>query len=251
MRLILGGVVLVASLVHAQEASDAGTTDELVRGARDISELSLEALLDTPIAIASKGAAARDARDTPGVVTAVTREEILASGARDLLEVLQLVPGFSFHVDVVGVVGAGFRGLWGHEGKVLLLVDGMEMNEQLYSTTQFGNEIPVHIIERVEVIRGPGSAVYGGNAELAVINVITRQAKDLKGLVVAGRYSQMSHLFADRTIALSGGWVFDNGVEVAANITGGQGNRSQSLYTDFLGQTNALKAHSFYIDPLV
>src|SRR5207253_3581733 len=101
--------------------SDAGSTVNDSTGlpaVRDISELSLDALLDTPITVASK-AAARDARDTPGVVTAISREEIVSSGARDLLEVLQLIPGFSFHTDVVGVVGAGFRGLWGHEGKVL------------------------------------------------------------------------------------------------------------------------------------
>src|SRR5437764_2667312 len=128
MRQILGGVLLAASLAQAQPG-DAG-----VPVVRDVDELSLEALLDTPVAIATKGA--RDVRETPGVVTAVTREEILASGARDLLEVLQLIPGFSFHVDVVGVVGVGFRGMWGHEGKLLLLIDGIEMNELLYQNTE-------------------------------------------------------------------------------------------------------------------
>src|SRR4051812_14438705 len=128
MRQLLGAALLAASLAHAQprdaaSGDDGGvSTDPLTAGARDISEVSLEALLDVPITVVTKGA--RDARESPGVVTAVNREEILASGARDLLEVLQLIPGFSFHIDVFGVVGAGFRGLWAHEGKVLLLVDG-------------------------------------------------------------------------------------------------------------------------------
>lgn len=75
---------------------------------RDVKDLSLEDLLDQPVEVTTR--TARKARQAPGVV--LTREEILATGARDLLEVLQLVPGFSFHADVEGVVGVGFRGLW-------------------------------------------------------------------------------------------------------------------------------------------
>ena len=67
-------------------------------------------------------------RDSPGILTLLSREEILASGARDLLDVLQLVPGFAPAVDVEGAVDVGFRGVWGHEGKILLLLDGQEMN---------------------------------------------------------------------------------------------------------------------------
>lgn len=254
MRVILAGLVLAASAASASEdeAPDAGHDStgvgELIGNAKDISELSLADLLDTPIAVATKDA--RNTRETPAVVTAVSREEILTSGASDLLGVLQLVPGFSFHTDVVGVVGAGFRGLWGHEGKVLLLIDGIEMNDLLYSTTQFGNRIPVHIIERVEVIRGPGSAVYGGNAELAVVNVITRQAKDLQGVEVAGRYAQNSNTYADRTLGLSAGWAFESGAEVALNFSTGQGRRSQSTYTDFAGTSVDLKTTN-WVDPFV
>ncbi|MBL8920250.1 MAG: Plug domain-containing protein [Myxococcaceae bacterium] len=88
----------------------------------DIDEFSLEALLDAPGEVATRDA--RTTREAPNVVLLVTREEIVASGARDLLEVLQLLPGFTFHHDVTGVVGVAFRGLWGHEGKVLVLLDG-------------------------------------------------------------------------------------------------------------------------------
>ena len=62
--------------------------------------------------------------DSPAVVTAVSAEEIRSSGARDLMDVLLLVPGFFFGVDVQGNIGPGFRGLWGVEGKILLLIDG-------------------------------------------------------------------------------------------------------------------------------
>src|SRR5687767_10245664 len=98
MRRLLPVVVLAlsASAAHADEQPK-----------KDVKDLSLDDLLETPIAVASS-AQARTSRDAPGVVTAMSREEIVASGARDLLEVLQLIPGFSFHTDVEGVVGAGF-----------------------------------------------------------------------------------------------------------------------------------------------
>lgn len=151
----------------------------------DVDDLSLEALLDTRVEVATSDA--RTALEAPNVVVLLTRDDIVASGSRDLLEVLQLVPGFTFHHDVSGVVGVAFRNLWGHEGKVLVMLDGQEVNELLYSSTQFGHHVLAHTIERLEIIRGPGSALYGGSAELAVINVITRQGRSLQGGEVAGR----------------------------------------------------------------
>ncbi len=168
----------------------------------DVSDLSLESLLDTPVEVTKD---ARSSREAASVLLVVTREEVLASGARDLLEVLQLVPGFSFHQDVEGVVGVGFRGLWGHEGKVLLMLDGQEINELLYTTTQFGHHVLVSQIERVEIIRGPGSALYGGSAELAVVNVITRSGKDLQGGAISGRYAQGETGFHDWSLGASVG----------------------------------------------
>src|SRR3954471_7742222 len=87
--------------------------------AQGLADLSLEDLLNTPTTVASSKAT--KLRETPGVVTVVTRDEIRASCAADLIDVLMLVPGFTFGVDVIGAVGVAFRGNWGHEGKVLLL----------------------------------------------------------------------------------------------------------------------------------
>jgi outer membrane cobalamin receptor len=136
-------------------------------------------ILNTPITVASS--VPLSVRESPGIVSIIQREEILASGARDLLEVLQFVPGFDFASDTQGVVGLGVRGNWGHDGKVLLLIDGQEMNEPLYGTLQFGGHYPIDDVLRIEIIRGPGSVVYGGYAELAVINVITRKGGTIGG----------------------------------------------------------------------
>ena len=155
----------------------------------DMSTLDLEALLSLETDVAS--ATELTLRESPAIITVISRDELVRVGARDLMDALALVPGVGFGVDVQGVVGIGFRGLWGHEGKVLLLVDGQPMNEVLYGTLQFGNHIPVELIERIEIIRGPGSVVYGGFAELAVIDVITRTAAALEGGAVAATYGRM------------------------------------------------------------
>jgi outer membrane receptor protein involved in Fe transport len=190
--------------------------------------------------------------DSPAVVTAVTADDIRNSGARDLMDVLLLVPGFFFGVDVQGTIGPGFRGLWGHEGKVLLLIDGKEMNEQLYSTMQLGHEFPVELIERVEVVRGPGSVIYGGNAELAVINVITRSVQGSTDLLVGGTYGQRERSYGRRGGVVSGRLVFENvpGLSTFLSASMGQGQRSDATYRDFLG-TQVSMVDATRLDPLV
>ncbi|MCY1000759.1 TonB-dependent receptor plug domain-containing protein [Myxococcus sp. MISCRS1] len=189
-------------------------------------------------------------RDSPAVVTSLTAEEIRDSGARDLMDVLLQVPGFFFGVDTQGTVGPGFRGLWGYEGKVLLVVDGKELNEQLYSTMQLGNELPVELIERIEVVRGPGSVIYGGNAELAVINVITRGVQGSSDLMVSGTYGQLESVNGRRSLTLSGRKVFESapGLSVFASASLGQGQRSDGRFEDFFGNTAQLGGNT-KLDP--
>ena len=125
------------------------------------------------------------------------------------MQVLQFIPGFDFGVDVEGVVGIGVRGNWGHEGKVLMLWDGLEMNEELYSTLQFGGHYPVSQIKRIEIIRGPGSAMYGGNAEYAVINIVTING-DLDGVAVDAEYSCSKDATASQGISAAFGKKWTN-----------------------------------------
>ncbi len=82
-------------------------------------ESDLMTLLNTPVTVASRKA--MTTRESPGVITLITREEIQSMGARDLIDVLRMVPGLDFNYDVQGVVGPSMRGLWGYEGKMLLM----------------------------------------------------------------------------------------------------------------------------------
>ncbi|MDQ7772955.1 MAG: TonB-dependent receptor plug domain-containing protein [Elusimicrobiales bacterium] len=138
---------------------------------------SLEEILNIRTSVASRLEFA--AREAPAIVTVITREELLNSGARNMIDALRLVPGLDFGVDVESLLGAGMRGNWGHEGKILVLVDGQRYNEYFLGTAQL-ERVPVEQVERVEVIRGPGSVVYGGSAGLGVIKVMTRGAGSIK-----------------------------------------------------------------------
>lgn len=123
-------------------------------------------------------------RYSPNIVSLVTEEEIQTMGARDLIDVLNQVPGFHFGQDTKGNVGLGIRGNWAAEGKVLVMINGMEINEHYTAHTYFGSHFPVNMIKRIEIIRGPGSSIHGGYAEFGVINIVTKAPKDLSGLEV-------------------------------------------------------------------
>lgn len=196
-------------------------------------DLSLEDILNLKVSVASKKA--MTTREAPGIVTLITSEEIRHSGARDLIDVLHLVPGISFGADVLGVTGLTMRGQWGHEGKILLLWDGQEMNELFYNNTVFGNHYPVDQIKRIEVMRGPGSAVYGGYAELAVINIVSKEAGDLNGVQASVAYGQMTGTYAQRNLNLAYGKKYSDDLSVSLQTFVGQGVRSGRDYTDMNG----------------
>ena len=146
-------------------------------------ESDLQKILNKNVAVSTQKLTTRE---TPGIISVVTSEEIQNSGARDLIDVLRLVPGFDVMQDLQFVMGIGLRGSWANEGKVLVMMDGQPFNELLYQTVAVGNRFSVDAIERIEIIRGPGSAVYGGSAEYGVINMITKAAGSLNGVAVYG-----------------------------------------------------------------
>jgi outer membrane receptor protein involved in Fe transport len=211
----------------------------------DFNDFSLEDLLEIELQITT-GGIIQDIRESPGIITVVTKEDITRSGARDLLDVLAIVPGFGFGTDSFSTIYPGFRGIWAADGKMLVLLDGHNMQELLYLTTMMGNRFPADWIERVEIIRGPGSVTYGGSAELTVINIVTKDAEKLDGIAISGSYGQMldgmanydqsfSKTYDRRNLSVSYGQIFHDldDLKVNLNVFLGQGNRSDQPYTDF------------------
>lgn len=183
-------------------------------------------------------------RESPSIITVINRDEIQNSGARDLTDVLRLVPGFDVMQDLQFVLGLSLRGSWANEGKVLVMVDGVPFNELLYQSVAVGNRFPIDAIERIEIIRGPGSAVYGGSAEYGVINIITRAAESLNGVSVYGSLG----LHSNATGRMNGGvMAAQKKSNIAWDVSAfrGKGNVSNNK---FLGMHNL--ADSTKADPL-
>lgn len=181
----------------------------------------------------------------PSIVSVVTRHDIEAYGARDLADILRLVPGFEFGVDVFGITGQSFRGIWAHEGKSLLMIDGIMQNELGYGNYNFFGTIPASMIEKVEIVRGPGSAVYGGFAEVDVINVITHQAKNLDGIRLSGELGAMSRGGSSREGSVSYGSQTD-ALRVSAHVGYGSTLLSRRDYSDFFGNRLKLDRDTAY-----
>jgi outer membrane cobalamin receptor len=231
-------MILVSRPVYAENEPGSDPLD-------DFRQLSLEEMLKVNVASLEQ----RTIKDSPSVITVITREDILNMGARDILDVLRRVPGFEIVTDIEGVANLGLRGNDLEGGAGLLMVDGVEINEPFYGATPLGHRIPIEDVQSIEIIRGPGSVIYGGHAEMAVINIITRSGADIEGASLAGRYGQMSKDYDLRDLTASGGHVFENGISFKASAFVGQGNRSDRTYTDVTGQSYDM-AERNKLDPL-
>lgn len=165
--------------------------EELEPLPQDLTELSLEELLEIPIRTVY--AAAKEEQSTlaaPSAVTIVDARAIETQQYRTLADVLRGVRGV-YVTDDRNYERLGMRGFappGDYNSRALLLVDGHRVNDNLYGTASIGLDFPldVDLIERVEVIRGPGSSLYGSNAFLGVIDVRTRSGADVDGLELSG-----------------------------------------------------------------
>jgi len=202
---------------------------------KDIFDYTLEELMNLEVRITSVDKTS-NIIDAPGIVTVVNEDEISNSGARDLIDILRLVPGFSFGSDVEGQLGIINRGNWATEGKILLMIDGQMINELSYSTVVVGNHIPVENIKRIEIIRGPGSAIYGGFAEMSVINIITKSGSDINGISGGVSHGSTANelIFRDGVYLSAGKKIKDFEFSFFGKTE--KGYRSDRNYTDLYGE---------------
>ena len=130
--------------------------------------------------------------DAPSSITVVTAEEIARYGYRHLADVLGGTRGFYMRYDRTYYY-AGVRGFsrpGDYNTRLLLTIDGRPLNDNLYGSTGIADDIPVDIdtIERIEIIRGPSSSLYGTGAFFGVINIVSKRGRDIQGVQVAAEY---------------------------------------------------------------
>ncbi len=178
-----GSVSVTVPVATAAALVDAGVSEATaLEGEAFFQEmLSVESQLQEMV-VSSTRTATR-ASQVPAVVTVVTADEIQSRALVDLAGVLRTVPGFYDVHDLV-THNIGVRGVSGGlraSGNVIkLMIDGVAVDYRPTTGNFFGPElIPIEIVERVEIIRGPASALYGANAFLGVVNVITKKGTSL------------------------------------------------------------------------
>jgi outer membrane receptor for ferrienterochelin and colicins len=156
----------------------------------DITTLSMQDLLNVDI-VSTASKFPQDVREAPASITVITREDIHRYGHRTLADILGSVRGFYTTYDrnysYLGV--RGFARPGDYNTRFLLLVDGRRLNDGIYDMGPIGTDFPIDVslIERVEVIRGPGSSLYGTSAFFAVVNVFTSTGNTRKGLQLETR----------------------------------------------------------------
>jgi outer membrane cobalamin receptor len=137
--------------------------------------------------------------EAPGIVTVITAQEIKDMGARDLNDVMRMVPGFQLPGSSWYAKNYTVRGMpsQSYNWRVLMMLDGVPLNEPYFGQSNLNwADMPVNNVKRIEIIRGPGSALYGTYAFLAVINVITKEADDIGSVEVsagAGSWNSQHH----------------------------------------------------------
>lgn len=200
----------------------------------DLKASDCESLLHTELNMTTNASTSSDMniRNAPSVITVITDAQIKALGARDIMDVLRLIPGFHVALGENGNLGIGVRGNWANDGKVLLLLDGQEMNDIYSAQLTINKRFPVDFIKRIEVIRGPGSINYGGFAEFAVINIITYSPGEMNGLSVGYSTGQTKNMHTSDLFKISYGKKW-NKAALSVWYYGGKAQQSDAEYFGF------------------
>ncbi|NOY45971.1 MAG: TonB-dependent receptor [Deltaproteobacteria bacterium] len=147
----------------------------------DLTELPLERLMEIRVTTAARKP--QSLAETAGPVTVIRGEDLVRTGATTLAEALRMVPGVHvgrINANTWALSVRGFDGRWAN--KLLVMIDGRTVYSPLFSGVFWdAQDVLLEDVERIEVIRGPGAAMWGANAVNGVINVITKRAADTVG----------------------------------------------------------------------
>lgn len=189
------------------------------RAAADLTSLSLEQLMDIPVTGASKFEQKQS--EVAAAVSVISREEIRAFGWRTLGQALTSLPGIHTTYDrqytYLGARGLGLPG--DYNTRVLITINGNRVNEATYDSAMVGHAFPLDmdLVERIEYIPGPGSAVYGQNAMFGVVNLVTRTGQDVQGVELSA-VRQSTRLASSGRLSV--GHRLEDGTDVLVSLSG-------------------------------
>lgn len=171
--LVLGSFLLVPVCLKAQNDS-IPAIDRLL-------QLSLEELMNINVVTAS--GYLQKTTEAPSTITVISSQKIAERGYEQLEDALRDIPGIDMiHINGYAPTLIYFRGMYGAENlRALLMIDGIVENNILGSNDMGGPAYSLHNVERIEIIWGPASALYGANAFGGVINMITKKGADING----------------------------------------------------------------------
>jgi iron complex outermembrane receptor protein len=172
--------------VPASPSTSAGAaTDD---SSKDLLSLDLNDLMKITVTSTSKSA--QPFNKVAASMYVITAEDIRRSGAPNIPEALRLVPGVQVDQVDSGQYAVSIRGFNSvYSDKLLVLVDGRTIYNNLYGGVFWQDQkTPMEDIERIEVIRGPGTAIWGANAVQGIINIITKSTQDTQGLLATAEY---------------------------------------------------------------
>lgn len=151
------------------------------RSGPDLTQKSLEDLMSIEVTSVSKRE--QKTSQAAAAVFVISQEDIRRSGALNIPDLLRMVPGLDVAQIDAGkwaITARGFNGQYSN--KLLVLIDGRTVYTPIFAGVFWDSQnVPLDTIARIEVIRGPGAAVWGSNAMNGVINIITRNAADTQG----------------------------------------------------------------------
>ena len=180
----LCGSIAVAGIITLLCSGSASCEAPVSYALAELSELSMEQLMQIEVEnVVTATRFSQQVTEAPASMSVITSDDIRRYGYRTLADVLRSVPGMYVTYDrnysYLGV--RGFSRPGDYNSRFLLMIDGHRLNDSVFDTAAIGTEFPLDIdlIDHIEVMRGPGSSLYGSNAFFGVINIITRTAEDV------------------------------------------------------------------------
>jgi iron complex outermembrane receptor protein len=235
---VITGVLPLVLLAGLVPVSWGDTTENGEVTGERLTQVSLEQLGQIEVTTASKRPV--KVSRTPAAIYVVTQEDIRRSGATSIPEALRLVPGVEVARIDSNTWSLGVRGFGSALSRsVLVLIDGRSVYTPLFAGVYWQvQDTLLEDIERIEVIRGPGGTIWGANAVNAVINIITKNAKDTHGTLVSSGGGNLDEGFAHFRYGSGNDKGFDYRIYGKAFVRGPQFHPDGHSFDDWrMGQT--------------